>query len=140
VKGATRSKLATLTRGARFRVRDGFRGVGTERHSRRVPDAATLHPQGEILERDTFQAGTFGAGGCRIGMRHVPEWNTRVGCVFALDRFLGANMRFGILNECPCLEFNLSGSMIVNLVCSRLGSLSTHINFVSREANEICGI
>jgi hypothetical protein len=58
----------------------------------------------------------------------------------SVPRFLGANMRFGVPNECPYLEFNLSGSMIVNLVCSRLGSLSTHINFVSREAKQICGI
>jgi len=78
-KGATRSKMATLTRaGGRFRVRDGFQGVRTGRHSRRVPGAATLHPQGAILERDTFQTGTFRAGGCRIGTRHVPVGNIRV--------------------------------------------------------------
>jgi hypothetical protein len=65
--------------GARFRVRDGFQGVGTERHSRRVPGVATLHPQGAILERETFQKSIFGAGGCRIGTRHVPFENTRVG-------------------------------------------------------------
>ena len=49
------------------------------RHSRRVPGAATLPPQGAILERDTFPTGTFGVGGCKVGTRHVPEWNTRVG-------------------------------------------------------------
>jgi hypothetical protein len=48
------------------------------RHSRRVPGAATLPPQGAILERDTFQTGTFRVGGCKVGTRHVPEWNTRV--------------------------------------------------------------
>jgi len=79
VKGATCSKIATLTKGARFRVRDGLQGAGTERHSRRVPGAATLHPQGAILERNKFQTSTFGAGGCRIGTRHVPFGNTRVG-------------------------------------------------------------
>jgi len=49
------------------------------RHSRRVPGAATLPPQVAILERDTFQTDTFGAGGCKVGTRHVPKWNTRVG-------------------------------------------------------------
>jgi hypothetical protein len=43
--------------GARFRVRDGFQGVVMGRHSRCVPGAATLPPQGAILERDTFQSG-----------------------------------------------------------------------------------
>ena len=64
---------------SRSRVRDGFQGVVLGRHSRRVPGAATLPPQGAILERDTFQTGTFGAGGCKVGTRHVPEWDTRVG-------------------------------------------------------------
>jgi hypothetical protein len=43
--------------GGRFRVRDGFQGARTERHSRRVSGTATLHPQGAILERDAFQSG-----------------------------------------------------------------------------------
>ena len=49
------------------------------RHSRRVPGAATLPPQVAILERDTFQTDTFGAGECKVETRHVPEWDTRVG-------------------------------------------------------------
>ena len=52
-------------RGARFRVRDGFQGV-VMGHSRRVPGAATLPPQGAILERDTFQTGTLGREGVKL--------------------------------------------------------------------------
>jgi hypothetical protein len=48
------------------------------RHSRRVPGAATLPPQDAILERDTFQTGTFRAEGSKVGTRQVTEWNTRV--------------------------------------------------------------
>jgi hypothetical protein len=36
------------------------------RHSRRVPGAATLPPQGAILERDTFQTGTLGREGVKL--------------------------------------------------------------------------
>jgi hypothetical protein len=36
----------------------------------------SLQAQGAKSERDVFQRGNIHPAGCKLGTRHVPEWNT----------------------------------------------------------------